>query len=205
MNVISHDLSIAFSGATQAGNSADGREVDQKYNSTLNCLPFVNITQYDHLRGIINRFSLQLHPEPEVAMIFRKKGAKGGAGEIKLAQLETRLSENKEKVSSGKMREKLATRLREGLPSQRQHTIASTLILQGTVDASVYTVVKLGLVISSMFYNLHACSDDSDYACFSLHNDSLKKTIRTLKCKWVTPIRQGMQFSFGSQFIRSTR
>ena len=73
--------------------------MDQKYNSTLNCLPFVNITQYDHLRGIINRFSLQLHPEPEVAMIFRKKGAKGSAGEIKLAQLESRLSENKEKVS----------------------------------------------------------------------------------------------------------
>lgn len=55
----------------------------------LDCGAGVNSTQYDHLRGIASRFDHPHIPEPEVAMIFRKKGSRNS--EVDMTELEKRL------------------------------------------------------------------------------------------------------------------
>jgi hypothetical protein len=64
--------------------------------NTLTCGKPVNSTQYDHLRGITNRHEHPHIPEPEVAMIFRKKGAR--SSEVDLNDLEQRLQKLKKQV-----------------------------------------------------------------------------------------------------------
>lgn len=67
---------------------------DQKQNKSTNkklltCGKPTNHTQYDHLRGITNRSEHPHIPEPEVAIMFRKKGARNS--EVDMTELETRL------------------------------------------------------------------------------------------------------------------
>ncbi|XP_033764152.1 uncharacterized protein LOC117345235 [Pecten maximus] len=59
----------------------------------LTCGKPVNYTQYDHLRGIANRNEHSHIPEPEVAMMFRRKGSK--TSEIDMTELEERLKKSK--------------------------------------------------------------------------------------------------------------
>ncbi|XP_060062483.1 uncharacterized protein LOC132543044 [Ylistrum balloti] len=59
----------------------------------LTCGKPVNYTQYDHLRGIANRNEHSHIPEPEVAMMFRRKGSK--TSEIDMNELEERLKKSK--------------------------------------------------------------------------------------------------------------
>ena len=56
----------------------------------------MNSTQYDHLRGIANRHEHPHIPEPEVAMIFRKKGSR--SSEVDLNELEEKLLRLKKEV-----------------------------------------------------------------------------------------------------------
>jgi len=60
-----------------------------KSKKVLTCGKPVNSTQYDHLRGITNRQDHPHIPEPEVAMIFRKKGSR--SSEVDLNELEKKL------------------------------------------------------------------------------------------------------------------
>ena len=48
----------------------------EKKKYILDCGKAVNYTQFDHLRGIASRKNHPHIPEPEVAMIFKKKGSK---------------------------------------------------------------------------------------------------------------------------------
>lgn len=70
--------------------------------STLTCGKPVNSTQYDHLRGITNRHEHPHIPEPEVAMIFRRKGTR--SSEVDLNDLEQKLLRlKKEKPKSSEV------------------------------------------------------------------------------------------------------
>lgn len=60
-----------------------------KSKKSLTCGKAVNSTQYDHLRGVTNRHEHPHIPEPEVAMIFRKKGSR--SSEVDLNDLEEKL------------------------------------------------------------------------------------------------------------------
>ncbi|KAK6176015.1 hypothetical protein SNE40_014383 [Patella caerulea] len=68
----------------------------QKLPPILSCGKPVNDTQYDHLRGIANRQEHAHIPEPEVAMIFRKKGSR--TSEIDLNDLEQKLWKAKKEL-----------------------------------------------------------------------------------------------------------
>lgn len=68
-----------------------------KHKKGLTCGKPVNSTQYDHLRGIANRHEHPHIPEPEVAMIFRKKGSR--SSEVDLNDLEEKLLRLKKDVS----------------------------------------------------------------------------------------------------------
>ena len=57
----------------------------------------MNFTQFDHLSGIANRKNHPNIPEPEVAMIFKKKGSK--STEVDMNELEKRLKKSKKDVS----------------------------------------------------------------------------------------------------------
>ncbi|KAK3599116.1 hypothetical protein CHS0354_016375 [Potamilus streckersoni] len=59
----------------------------------LTCGKPVNYTQYDHLRGVANRNEHGQIPEPEVAMIFKKKNGKNS--EVDMNELEDRLKRHK--------------------------------------------------------------------------------------------------------------
>ena len=62
----------------------------------LTCGKVANYTQYDHLRGIAARSEHPHVPEPEVAIMFRKKGAK--SSEVDMTELEIRLRKVKKQV-----------------------------------------------------------------------------------------------------------
>ena len=70
----------------------------KKDKRVLDCGKPVNNTQYDHLRGIANRHNHPHIPEPEVALIFRKKGSRNS--EVDMNDLERRLRKLKKDVSS---------------------------------------------------------------------------------------------------------
>lgn len=73
-----------------------------KTKKGLTCGKPVNSTQYDHLRGITNRQDHPHIPEPEVAMIFRKKGSR--SSEVDLNELEEKLLRlKKEKPKSAQV------------------------------------------------------------------------------------------------------
>lgn len=66
---------------------------------TVTCGKPVNSTQYDHLRGIANRNEHGHIPEPEVALIFKKKGSKNS--EVDMNSLEDKLKKTlREKSNS---------------------------------------------------------------------------------------------------------
>ena len=61
----------------------------KKKKKGLDCGRPVNVTEYDHLRGIALRHTHPQTPEPEVAMIFKKKGSR--STEVDMNELEKRL------------------------------------------------------------------------------------------------------------------
>lgn len=63
---------------------------------TITCGKPVNSTQYDHLRGIANRNEHAHIPEPEVALIFKKKGSKNS--EVDMNSLEEKLRKSFKEV-----------------------------------------------------------------------------------------------------------
>lgn len=65
----------------------------EKKKTSLTCGKTANYTQYDHLRGITNRSEHPHIPEPEVAIMFRKKGSKNS--DVDMNELETRLKKLK--------------------------------------------------------------------------------------------------------------
>ena len=68
----------------------------EKKKTSLTCGKTANYTQYDHLRGITNRSEHPHIPEPEVAIMFRKKGSKNS--DVDMNELETRLKKLKKQV-----------------------------------------------------------------------------------------------------------
>lgn len=64
-------------------------ETVKSQKKILSCGKVVNYTQYDHLRGISNRGEHPHIPEPEVAIMFRKKGA--SQTEVDMTDLENKL------------------------------------------------------------------------------------------------------------------
>lgn len=83
-------------------NSIDNKTKDKTDKKLLTCGKPVNYTQYDHLRGITNRNEHRHIPEPEVALIFKKKGNKNS--EVDLNELEDRLWKmKKEKPKTGNL------------------------------------------------------------------------------------------------------
>ncbi|XP_013385892.1 tetratricopeptide repeat protein 17 [Lingula anatina] len=77
--------STSISTPHQAGHSS-------KYD-LLSCGKPVNTTPYDHLQGIANRKGHIHIPEPEVAMIFKKKGSR--SSEVDMSDLERRLRKSR--------------------------------------------------------------------------------------------------------------
>ena len=75
----------------QRGN----KNIDRKKN-ILTCGKTANYTQYDHLRGITNRNEHPHIPEPEVAIMFRRKGSK--TSDVDMNELEIRLKKLKKQV-----------------------------------------------------------------------------------------------------------
>ncbi|XP_041377562.1 uncharacterized protein LOC121389956 [Gigantopelta aegis] len=61
----------------------------RKSKRNLTCGRSVNTTQYDHLRGVAERKEHSQFPEPEVAMIFQKKGTQ--ISDVDMNELEERL------------------------------------------------------------------------------------------------------------------
>ncbi|CAC5413673.1 unnamed protein product [Mytilus coruscus] len=77
----------------------ENQQPKEKQKSSITCGKPVNSTQYDHLRGIANRNDHGHIPEPEVALIFKKKGSKNS--EVDMNTLEEKLKKNlKEKPNS---------------------------------------------------------------------------------------------------------
>src|SRR6218665_250465 len=67
---------------------------EKKKRAVLDCGKTVNLTQYDHLRGISSRHSHPHIPEPEVAMIFRTKSGP----DVDMNLLESQLRKAKKEV-----------------------------------------------------------------------------------------------------------
>ena len=82
--------------STTSSNTMSTSSVKSK--KVLTCGKAVNSTQYDHLRGIANRHEHPHIPEPEVAMIFRKKGSR--SSEVDLNELEEKLLRLKKEVGT---------------------------------------------------------------------------------------------------------
>lgn len=81
---------------SEQGKHSSSRESKKP---TITCGKPVNSTQYDHLRGIANRNEHAHIPEPEVALIFKKKGSKNS--EVDMNSLEEKLRKSfKEKPNS---------------------------------------------------------------------------------------------------------
>ena len=69
----------------------------KKKKKVLDCGKPVNVTEYDHLRGIALRHTHPQIPEPEVAMIFMKKGSR--TTHVDMNELEKRLKKAKKEVT----------------------------------------------------------------------------------------------------------
>lgn len=83
---------------TKGLDTSTSVNTNSKTKKSLTCGKPVNSTQYDHLRGITNRYEHPHIPEPEVAMIFRKKGSR--SSEVDLNDLEEKLFRLKKEVSN---------------------------------------------------------------------------------------------------------
>ena len=87
---------IQYFSLVKCGIFSDDQQ-DQKKKKELSCGKPVNHTQYDHLRGIANRNEHGHIPEPEVALIFKKKGSKNS--HVDISELEEKLKRMKKNVS----------------------------------------------------------------------------------------------------------
>ena len=88
-------LSCRFIAIFLSSEQKDQQTKDKKKQG-LTCGKTANYTQYDHLRGITNRSEHPHIPEPEVAIMFRKKGSKNS--DVDMNELETRLKKLKKQV-----------------------------------------------------------------------------------------------------------
>ena len=70
----------------------------KKRRKPLDCGRAVNMTKYDHLRGIADRANHPHIPEPEVAMIFKKKSSR--SNEVDMTDLEKKLRKAKKEVEN---------------------------------------------------------------------------------------------------------
>lgn len=71
-------------------------QVDRESDEYLDCGKSVNFTYYDNLVGVANRHNHPHVPEPQVAMIFKKKGTKNT--EFDVNALERKLKKAKREV-----------------------------------------------------------------------------------------------------------
>jgi len=95
------DKNISHNNGKKTTSSEKPSGTKKKKNG-LDCGKPVNLTEYDNLRGIANRHNHPHIPEPEVAMIFRKKGSKNT--EVDMNELEKRLKKTrKEKPKSAQV------------------------------------------------------------------------------------------------------
>ncbi|WAR14669.1 TTC17-like protein [Mya arenaria] len=82
----------------QNKKATTGKDSVTKGNKKLlTCGKPANFTQYDHLRGITQRGEHPHIPEPEVAIMFRKKGAKASS-DVDMTELESRLKKLKKQT-----------------------------------------------------------------------------------------------------------
>lgn len=71
-------------------------KVDRESDEYLDCGKSVNFTYYDNLVGVANRNNHPHVPEPQVAMMFKKKGTK--SIEFDVNALERKLKKAKREV-----------------------------------------------------------------------------------------------------------
>ena len=79
------------------GNKTDSGSTSKK-SHILTCGKPVNFTHFDHLQGIAERHTHPSFPEPEVALIFKKKN-KSGNQEVNMNELEKKLWKAKKEVN----------------------------------------------------------------------------------------------------------
>lgn len=80
----------------EAENNKTAKQHDENNDEVLDCGKPVNYTVYDHLPGVSVRSDLPAVPEPQVALIFKKRSA-----ELDIEGLERRLKKaKKEKPKS---------------------------------------------------------------------------------------------------------
>lgn len=85
-----------------ASNKTDSGSTSKK-SHVLTCGKPVNFTHFDHLQGIAERHTHPSFPEPEVALIFKKKN-KSGNHEVNMNDLEKKLRKaKKEKPKSAQV------------------------------------------------------------------------------------------------------
>ena len=89
--------SNASSHSDKQSQTSSTKAKKDKKKTVLDCGKVVNYTEYDHLRGIADRKTHPHIPEPEVAMIFKKKDSRNA--EVDMADLEKRLRKSKKEVS----------------------------------------------------------------------------------------------------------
>lgn len=81
---------------SKATASETTHQVNQESDEYLDCGKSVNFTYYDLLVGVANRHNHPHAPEPQVAMIFKKKGTK--SAEFDVNALERKLKKAKREV-----------------------------------------------------------------------------------------------------------
>ena len=88
---------IFQNGWNSKSSSPDGtNQVTRDSEEHLDCGKSVNFTYYDNLVGVANRHNHPHVPEPQVAMIFKKKGTKNT--EFDVNALERKLKKAKREV-----------------------------------------------------------------------------------------------------------
>jgi len=96
LNICSYIYRETISSKTDRETSTTKPYEKKKKSSGVDCGRPVNSTQFDHLRGLINRNSHPHIPEPEVAMIFRSKSNP----EVDMTMLQNQLRKTKKEVNS---------------------------------------------------------------------------------------------------------
>jgi hypothetical protein len=81
---------------SKASTSETMNQVIRESDEYLDCGKSVNFTYYDNLVGVANRHNHPHVPEPQVAMIFKKKGTK--STELDVNALERKLKKAKREV-----------------------------------------------------------------------------------------------------------
>lgn len=77
-------------------NATKLADVDADDDEVLDCGKAVNFTYYDNLVGVNNRHNHPHVPEPQVALIFKKKSAKNA--DLDVDALERKLKKAKREV-----------------------------------------------------------------------------------------------------------